>query len=132
MLGALGHHVRLAHVGEDAEVLELGRRDGVAREQQASSEHGPEAVEEEVQVAERRAQQPRPGHAELGVAADHRDVGHQRELEPTAERVRLDLRDRDLREAQVVVVEAEGSRGRRRGGAAGSADASSPSAPYQL
>ena len=108
MLGALGHRVGLAHVGEQAEVLELAGGDGVAREQQAPWQHGPESVEEEVQVAERRAQQPRPGHPELRVAADHREVGHQRELEPTSERVRLDLRDRDLREAQVVVVEAEG------------------------
>ena len=62
-------------------------------------EHGPEPVEEEVQVAERGAEQPRAGHPELGVAADDRDVGHQRELERAAERVGLDLRDGDLREA---------------------------------
>ena len=64
-------------------------------------------MEEEVQVAERGAEQLRAGHAELGVTPHHREVGHQRELERTAERVRLDLRDGDLREAQELVVEAE-------------------------
>ena len=64
-------------------------------------------MEEEVQVAERGAEQLRAGHAELGVTPHHREVGHQRELERTAERVRLDLRDGDLREGQELVVEAE-------------------------
>ena len=49
-----------------------------------------------------------PGHPEPGVATDHGEVGHQRQLEGTTERVRLDLRDRHLRTAQELVVEAEG------------------------
>ena len=60
-------------------------------------EHRTEPVEEEVQVAEGRAEQTRTGHPELGVTTDHGEVGHQRELEGTTERVRLDLRDRHLR-----------------------------------
>ena len=48
-----------------------------------------------------------PGIPSLASRADDREVGHQRELEATAERVRLDLRDGDLREGQELVVEAE-------------------------
>ena len=87
--------VRVADLGEQTEVLELGRRSTmspVSSRRRAST--GPEPVEEEVQVAERGAEQLRAGHAELGVTPHHREVGHQRELERTAERVRLDLRDR--------------------------------------
>ena len=89
------------------EVLHLAAGDGVAGEQQAAGEHRPEPVEEEVQVAERGSEQPRTGHAELGVAGHDRDVGHQRDLEAAAERVRLDLRDRDLRVRHELVVEGE-------------------------
>ena len=50
----------------------------------------------------------RAGHADLGVAADDRDVGHERELEAAAERIGLDLRHGHLRELAVLLVEAEG------------------------
>ena len=88
-------------------MLELTGRHGVAREQEAPRQDRAESVEEEVQVAERGAEQSRTGHPELRVAAHHRDVRHQGQLERAAERVRLDLGDRDLREGEVVVVEAE-------------------------
>ena len=61
-----------------------------------------------MEVAERGAEQPGAGHAQLGVAPDHRDVGHERDLEAAAEGVGLDLRDRHLRERHELVVEAEG------------------------
>ena len=47
------------------------------------------------------------GMPTLRVAPDHRDVGHQRQLEATAEREAVDLGDDDLRVAEEVVVEAE-------------------------
>ena len=69
---------------------------------------GPEPVEEHVQAAQARAEEPGGGHADLRVAGDHGDVGHQRHLEPAAERVATDLADGDLRKAHEVVVEAKG------------------------
>src|SRR6476469_6334247 len=65
-------------------------------------------MEEHVQAAKRRPEEPRGGHADFGVAPDHRDVGHQRHLEATAQRVTADLPHGDLRKAHEVVIEAEG------------------------
>ena len=44
--------------------------DGVAGQQQTPREHRAEPVEEEMEVAERGAEQPRAGHADLRVATD--------------------------------------------------------------
>ena len=107
-LGPRPPPLRLADVGEDPEVLDLARGDRVAGEQQAPGQHRAEPVEEEVEVPERGAEQPGPRHAEARVAADDREVRHQRQLERAAERVGLDLGDGDLREGQVLMVEAEG------------------------
>jgi len=64
-------------------------------------------MEEHVQAAQRGAQEAGGGHANLGVARYHRDVGHQRHLETAPQRVAADLADGDLRKAHQVVVEAE-------------------------
>ena len=81
--------------------------DDVAGQQQPARQHRPEPVKEHVQTAQRRAEEPRGGHADLGVASDHRDVGHQRHLKAAAQRVSADLPHRDLRKAHQVVIEAE-------------------------
>ena len=47
------------------------------------------------------------GHADSGVATDHRDVHHECHLEAATEGIAADLADGDLREAHQVVVEAE-------------------------
>ena len=87
-------------LGEHAEVRELGAGDGVAGEQQAPGQHRAEPVEEHVERAERRAEEPRRRHPDLACRDRPRDVGHERELEPAAERVAADLGDGDLRVAQ--------------------------------
>ena len=97
----------VARLGENAEVLDRARLDDVAGEQQPPRQHGAEPMEEHVQAAQRRSEEARRRHADLGVAGDHRDVGHQRDLETAAQRVAADLADGDLREAHQVVVEAE-------------------------
>ena len=60
---------------------------GVAGEEEPAGQHRSEPVEEQVERAERRAEEARGRHADLGVAGDDRDVGHERELEAAAERV---------------------------------------------
>ena len=99
--------VAVAGVGEDAEVLDRAGVDDVAGEQKPTCQHGAQAMEEHVQAAQRGAEEPRGGHPDLRIARDHRNVGHQRDLEAAAERVTADLADSDLREAHQVVVEAE-------------------------
>jgi hypothetical protein len=88
-------------------VFELSGGDHIASEQQSAREHWPESIEEQVQVAERWAQQASAGHAHLGVATGDRDVRHECQLEAAAERVGLDLSDRHLGELGVLVVERE-------------------------
>ena len=73
-LGAAGDVGVVAHLGEEAEVLDLGAGERVARVEEAPAHHRAEAVEEEVEVAERGPEQACPGHAELGAAAHHREV----------------------------------------------------------
>jgi hypothetical protein len=60
-----------------------------------------------MQTAKCGPEEPGGGHANLGVATDNRDIGHQRHLEPAAQRIPADLPHRDLRKAHQVVVEAE-------------------------
>ena len=91
-----------------AEVLEVGGRDRIAGEQQPPGEHRTESVEEQVQRAERGPEEARRRHADLGVSSDDGDVGHERHLEPAAERVAAHLGDEHLRIADEVVVEVEG------------------------
>ena len=99
--------VGVAHLGEHAEVLDLGPGDGVAGEKEPAGQHRSEAMEEEVQVAQRGPEQPGAGHPELGVARHDGEVGHERDLERTAEGVGLDLRNGDLRVRHELVVEGE-------------------------
>ena len=65
-------------------------------------------MEEHLQRAQRRAEEPRGGHAELAVVGDDGDVGHERELEAAAEGVARNLGNGDLRIAHEGVVEVEG------------------------
>ncbi len=88
---------RVDHFGEDATVGHLARFDGVAREQEPTGQHRAEPVEEEVQRAERRAEEARCRHTDLRVARHHRNVRHEGELEAASERIARDLSDRRFR-----------------------------------
>ena len=97
----------IACVSEDSEVLDLTGLDDVAGQQQAPGQHRPQPVEEHVQAAQRGPKEAGGRHADLRVARNDGDVGHQRHLEAAAECVAGDLSHRDLREAHEVVVEAK-------------------------
>ncbi len=99
--------IGIARVGEDAEVLDGTGLDDVPGEQHPPGQHRAEAVEEHVQAAQSRTEEPGGRHPDLGIAGDHRDVGHQRHLESTAQCVTADLAHGDLGEAHEVVVEAK-------------------------
>ncbi len=106
-LGAPGDVGVVDHLGEQAEVLDRRTGDELTRVEEPPGHHRAQPVEEEVQVAERGTEELRAGHPELGAPAHHREVAHERDLEPAAERVALDLADGDLRVVHEVVVEAE-------------------------
>jgi hypothetical protein len=57
-------------------------RSSKAGEQQLPGEHRAAAVEEHVQRPECRAEEPGGWHADHRVAGHHREVGHERQLEP--------------------------------------------------
>src|SRR5258708_4973139 len=75
-LGAASDVDVVEHLGEDPEVRQVAGRHAVAGEQQAAGEDRAEAVEEQVERAERRAEEAGGRHAQDRIARHDRDVRH--------------------------------------------------------